>query len=160
PVGPRDANPHLIPDVLAQLGKGDSVRLGNLEPVRDYVHLEDLAAALVTLLEADHESCSVFNVGSGEGRSVREVLAAFEAALGRPLSVVQDPGRVRKVERPRLVADTGKLRGPGCRRSRRSTAPRPERGHRVLAAPAPPAKAPANPPSSRPARRESAMAGP
>ena len=113
--GPRDTNPHLIPDVLAQLGKGDSVRLGNLEPVRDYVHLEDLAAALVTLLEADHESCSVFNVGSGEGRSVREVLAAFEAALGRPLSVVQDPGRVRKVERPRLVADTGKLRETGWR---------------------------------------------
>jgi len=111
--GPRDTNPHLIPDVLAQLGQGDTVRLGNLEPVRDYVHLEDLAAALVALLEAADESCSIFNVGSGEGRSVREVLAAFEAALGRPLSVVQDPDRLRKVERPRLVADTGKLRETG-----------------------------------------------
>ncbi len=113
--GPRDTNPHLIPDVLAQLGEGDTVRLGNLEPVRDYVHLEDLAAALVALLEAADEVCSVFNVGSGEGHSVREVLSAFEAAIGRPLSVVQDPRLVRKVERLRLVADTGKLRETGWR---------------------------------------------
>jgi UDP-glucose 4-epimerase len=113
--GPRDTNPHLIPDLLAQLDEGDTVRLGNLEPVRDYVHLEDLAAALVELLEKRPSGCSVFNVGSGEGRSVREVLAAFEAAVGRPLRVVQDPARVRTVERPRLVADTGKLRQTGWR---------------------------------------------
>jgi UDP-glucose 4-epimerase len=113
--GPRDTNPHLIPDLLAQLGEGDTVRLGNLEPVRDYVHLEDLAAALVELLEARSGGCTVYNVGSGEGRSVREVLAAFEAAIGRPLRVVQDPARVRRVERPRLVADAGKLRETGWR---------------------------------------------
>jgi UDP-glucose 4-epimerase len=113
--GPRDTNPHLIPDVLAQLGEGDTVRLGNLEPVRDYVHLEDLAAALVELLGTRRDGCAVFNVGSGEGRSVREVLAAFEAAIGRPVRVVQDPDRVRRVERPRLVADAGKLRETGWR---------------------------------------------
>jgi UDP-glucose 4-epimerase len=111
--GPRDTNPHLIPDVLAQLVDGDTVRLGNLEPIRDYVYLEDLAAALVALLDARSEGCAVFNVGSGQGRSVREVLAAFEAAIGRPLRVVQEPARVRNVERPRLVADTGKLRETG-----------------------------------------------
>ncbi len=113
--GPRDTNPHLIPDVLAQLGEGDTVRLGNLEPVRDYVYLEDLAAALVKLLGASGEGCAVFNVGSGEGRSVREVVSAFETAVGRRLRLVQDPARVRKVERPRLVADAGKLRGTGWR---------------------------------------------
>jgi len=113
--GPRDTNPHLIPDVLAQLGEGDTVRLGNLEPVRDYVHLDDLAAALIELLDMRRKGCAVFNVGSGEGRSVREVLAAFEAAIGRPLRVMQDPDRVRRVERPRLVADAGKLRETGWR---------------------------------------------
>ena len=113
--GPHDTNPHLIPDVLAQLVEGDTVRVGNLEPVRDYVHLEDLAAALVALLDTRSEGSAVFNVGSGEGRSVREVVAAFEAAVGRPLRVVQEPGRVRRVERPRLVAHTGKLCQTGWR---------------------------------------------
>jgi UDP-glucose 4-epimerase len=111
--GARDTNPHLIPDVLAQLVEGDTVRLGNLEPIRDYVYLEDLAAALVALLDARSGGCAVFNVGSGEGRSVRDVLAAFEAAIGRPLRLVQEPARVRNVERLRLVADTGKLRETG-----------------------------------------------
>jgi UDP-glucose 4-epimerase len=108
--GPQDTNPHLIPDVVDQLRGGDTLRLGNLEPVRDYVHLEDLAAALVGLLERPGDGCDVFNVGSGEGRSVRDVVEAFQAALGRPLTVVQDPQRVRKVERAELVADVGRLR--------------------------------------------------
>jgi len=109
--GPSDTNPHLIPDMLEQLqGGGDTLRLGNLEPVRDYVHVEDLVDAVAALATHHGDGCQVVNVGSGEGRSVRDVVSAFEAACARPLRVVQDSAKVRKVERSALVADVGKLR--------------------------------------------------
>jgi UDP-glucose 4-epimerase len=108
--GPADTNAHLIPDLETQARAGTTIRLGNLDPIRDYVHVSDVAAALLTLLDRSTAGVETFNVGSGEGRSVRQVVAAFEAALGRPLVVEQEEARVRKVERLSLVASTARLR--------------------------------------------------
>jgi UDP-glucose 4-epimerase len=108
--GPDDTNPHLVPEVVRQLQAGGrTLRLGNLDPVRDYIHVRDIAAALQALAGADG-GAEVFNVGSARGYSVRDVVEAFAAALGQPLEIVQDPERIRPVERRELVADTGKLR--------------------------------------------------
>jgi UDP-glucose 4-epimerase len=108
--GPNETNPHLVPDILAQLQKGaDVLRLGNLDPVRDYIHVSDLAAAVIGLGESFRGGVEAFNVGSGRGLSVREVVDAFQSALGRPLRIVQDPERLRKTDRPALVSDTAKL---------------------------------------------------
>ena len=52
---------------------------------------------------------TVFNVGSGEGRSVLAVLRAIELVSGRKLHVVQDETRMRRVNRRALVADVAKL---------------------------------------------------
>jgi UDP-glucose 4-epimerase len=108
--GPGDTNPHLVPEIVQQLRSGArTLCLGNLEPVRDYVHVSDVAAALHDLSEAA-EGTEVWNVGSGRGHSVRDVVGAFAEALGQPLEITQDPSRVRPVERRELVADTRKLR--------------------------------------------------
>ncbi len=55
--------------------------------VRDYVHVIDLAMGHIAALDflASHMGCHVFNLGTGKGASVLEVLKAFEAAVGRPL---------------------------------------------------------------------------
>jgi UDP-glucose 4-epimerase len=107
--GPNETNPHLIPDILAQLAEGDALRLGNLDPLRDYVHVDDLAAGVVALAARRGPGVEIFNIGSGEGRSVRDVVAACETALGRPLNLSQNPARIRPVDRAELVADTRKL---------------------------------------------------
>ncbi|MCW4457817.1 UDP-glucose 4-epimerase GalE [Microbacterium sp. MPKO10] len=55
--------------------------------VRDYVHVQDLAAAhiaAVDYLRSARESYSVFNVGTGQGASVREVLTELSAVSGMP----------------------------------------------------------------------------
>jgi UDP-glucose 4-epimerase len=108
--GPRETNPHLIPEILTQLAAGGSVlRLGNLDPVRDYVHVRDLVAGVLAMAGDARAGIDVFNVGSGRGVTVSEVVAVFEAALGRRLSIEQDRARLRAVERPALVSDNGKL---------------------------------------------------
>ena len=63
--------------------------------VRDYIHVVDLARAHIAALEyaAGHRGCDVFNIGSGRGSSVLEMVKAFEKASGRKVPYVIGPRR-------------------------------------------------------------------
>jgi UDP-glucose 4-epimerase len=63
--------------------------------VRDYLHVMDLATAHVRAVERAEAlgGCRAVNLGTGRGHSVREVLAAVERAVGRPLPVRTGPRR-------------------------------------------------------------------
>jgi UDP-glucose 4-epimerase len=108
---------HLIPLVLrAAAGRTSHVSvLGTDYPtedgtaVRDYVHVEDLARA--HLLALEHTEASrheIFNLGSGSGYSVREVIEAARTVTGIDIPVREDPRRPG--DPPRLVAATAKAR--------------------------------------------------
>lgn len=74
---------------------GDSWPTPDGTQVRDYFHVEDLADGFVRAL-AHLDSCVDFltlNLGSGQGYSVREVVTAFEAAAGQPISVTVHAAR-------------------------------------------------------------------
>ena len=107
---------HLIPRVLqaARDGRGPVTIYGSDYPtpdgtcVRDYVHVVDLVAAHLLALERIQPGrVDVYNLGSEKGFSVREVIAACEAVVGRPI-----PSEVR-ARRPgdpaRLVASSRKI---------------------------------------------------
>ena len=107
--GTGETNPHVLPDILAQVREGSVLRLGRTEPRRDYVHARDVADALVRL--AAYEGLnSVFNVGTGVGTSVRQLVDTLGDVLGRRLRIEQDPERVRPIERMHLVADIERAR--------------------------------------------------
>lgn len=109
--GPNETNPHLIPEVQRQVLAGArTLRLGNLEPKRDFIHTEDMGRAMEALLEAGVNGFDTFNIGRGIEYSVREIVEAFARQLGEPLAIEVDPGRVRKVERMHLLADVSKLK--------------------------------------------------
>ena len=62
--------------------------------VRDYIHVVDLARGHVAALQAlEQPGVSVFNLGTGRGYSVLEIVAAFEAANGVKIPYVMDPRR-------------------------------------------------------------------
>ena len=89
----HDPETHLIPLVLqAALGKRPHVEIfGTDYPtpdgtcIRDYIHVDDLAAAHILALEkiAPATRSSRYNVGIGRGYSVREVIEAAEAVTGQ-----------------------------------------------------------------------------
>jgi UDP-glucose 4-epimerase len=109
--GPRETNPHLIPEIHRQVVSGArTVQLGNLDPKRDFIHTSDMSCALRLLLEKFQQGIDTFNIGSGLEYSVREVVQSFEKALGESIEIQVDPTRVRKVERQHLCADITKLR--------------------------------------------------
>lgn len=104
---------HLLPvALLAALGErprlevfGTDYPTADGTAVRDYVHVTDLAAAHVRALRhlLDGGEGGAFNLGTGEGRSVRQVIAAVEAAVGRPVPAREAPRRAG--DPPTLVAD-------------------------------------------------------
>lgn len=109
--GPNETNPHLIPEIQRQVLSGArALKLGNLDPRRDFIHTEDMGRAMCALLDATVKGCEVFNIGRGIQYSVREIVQAFERQLAEPLTIEVDPARVRKVERMELLADVTKLK--------------------------------------------------
>ena len=87
-----------------------TLKLGNLDPKRDYIHTEDMSRAMSALLGAGVKGYEVFNIGRGIEYSVREIVEAFERQVGEKLTIEVDPERVRKVERMHLLADVRKLK--------------------------------------------------
>jgi UDP-glucose 4-epimerase len=102
--GPGDRTPHVLPDIIRGLVHRGVIDIGRLEPVRDYVYVDDVAAALLRLAQYDGDE-RIFNIGSGEGRSVQQLVDAVLDAHGAPAEVRTDPAKVRPIERPVLVAD-------------------------------------------------------
>ena len=108
--GPNETNPHLIPEIQKQINSGQrKIKLGNLDPRRDFIHTEDMSRALVMLMEHELSNVVTVNLGQGKSYSVREVVAAFEKALGEQIEIEQDAGRVRKSDRPNLQANISRI---------------------------------------------------
>ena len=106
-IGKRETNPHVVPELVRQLREGNNpIRLGNLEPRRDYTDVLDVAVALERLLALPDGSGNTFNLGSGRSVSVADLVQLCEQALGRPIEVEVEPRRRRPHDRAQLVADS------------------------------------------------------
>ncbi|PSO55394.1 MAG: UDP-glucose 4-epimerase GalE [Cyanobacteria bacterium QH_8_48_120] len=109
---------HLIPLILlAALGKRDSISIfGTDYPtrdgtcIRDYIHVTDLAQAHVLGLEylLQGGETEIFNLGNGNGFSVREMIATAQAVTGQEIPVAL--GDRRPGDPPSLVGSSEKAR--------------------------------------------------
>lgn len=105
---------HLIPNILrVALGQSTHAQiLGTDYPtpdgtcIRDYIHVVDLADAHIRALKPG--ICGFFNLGNGEGYSVRQVLDACRRISGKDIPAVEKPRRPG--DPPRLVASPDKAR--------------------------------------------------
>jgi UDP-glucose 4-epimerase len=118
----HDPETHLVPNVLRAVTGGAPLTVFGTDyptadgtPIRDYVHVLDLAEAHRLALEATTRGDSrtegrllACNLGSGVGFSVREVITEAERVLGRP--VPQVLGERRAGDPPTLVADVSRAR--------------------------------------------------
>lgn len=107
---------HLIPLILqAALGQRENISLfGTNYPtkdgtcVRDYVHVVDLAEAHLLALEKLGEESKIYNIGTGQGYSVKEVIDIVKKITGKDFLVVKS-GR-RAGDPPFLVANSDKIK--------------------------------------------------
>jgi UDP-glucose 4-epimerase len=93
---------HLVPRIInVALGRQKYVEIfGTDYPtadgtcVRDYIHVSDLAAAHLLALDAlDRSGQLIYNLGSGQGFTVRQVIEGVRRVTGKPVAVVESPRR-------------------------------------------------------------------
>lgn len=112
----HDPEPHLIPRVVASISSGAEIvvngndfKTSDGSAIRDYVHIEDLVDGLLSLMRLCHAGRSgAFNLGSGKGHSVLEVVRSAERVIGEVAKITFGPRRPG--DAPQLVADISAAR--------------------------------------------------
>jgi UDP-glucose 4-epimerase len=105
---------HLIPNILkVALGQKEAVEIYGTDYktpdgtcIRDYIHILDLADAHIRAL--DRAESGFFNLGTGGGTSVREVIDCCRRVTGKEIAVREQPRRPG--DPPRLIAASDKIR--------------------------------------------------
>jgi nucleoside-diphosphate-sugar epimerase len=110
--GPGEPEDRLVPRLLGAVASGEEIKV-HVNHVRDYLHVSDVARALLVLLGARLQGA--VNVGSGRGITTRELAsAAAEAANGRVSLSQPDQEDSRFSSAPGyVVADCGRLSSAG-----------------------------------------------
>jgi GDP-4-dehydro-6-deoxy-D-mannose reductase len=93
----------LIPTIIAQIHRGIEVRVQDLSPRRDYVHLDDLADVFVCALKRA-TGYQVFNIGSGISHSVGDLIDHVQQVMHTDLPVTSEAIK-RRSEIADVVAD-------------------------------------------------------
>lgn len=101
--------PSLVGRALAARNTGQPVRIGNTDVVRDFLHVEDVVSAYISLVSRGHPG-EVYNVCSGVGVRVGDLAAEVLAAAGVRAPLEVDPALQRAVDVPVLIGSDAKLR--------------------------------------------------
>lgn len=112
--GPSQSETFVLPDFVKQVveiekGMKEAViSTGNLNVVRDFSDVRDVVLAYYLLLQKGKKG-EIYNVGSGKGCNLGELLNEITSFSDMKILVKQDPSKMRPIEIPQLVADISKI---------------------------------------------------
>lgn len=111
--GPGQSGHFVLPSfcrrVIRSISSGDEViSTGNLTSVRDYLYIDDVVMAYACLLAGD-QTGGIYNVCSGTGHSIGELLSSIVKISGSKLSSVTDPRLLRETDQFCQVGSPEKL---------------------------------------------------
>lgn len=98
--------------VQIEQGKLETLKVGNLAAVRDFSDVKDVVEAYVLLMKKGTPG-EVYNVGSGVGYSIQQILQKMIDQAKTKIKLEIDPSRFRPVDLPTLVCDNGKIKALG-----------------------------------------------
>jgi len=112
--GPGQDSRFVVPAFARRLREAeragrDTIETGNLDPVRDLLDVRDVATAYIALL-ARGAAGEVYNVASGVGYSLRDVLERLGALIGVKMVATLEPALARTSDIKHLVGNADKLR--------------------------------------------------
>ena len=110
--GPRQSGRAIIPTIITQSLVGTRIKLGSLEPSRDFTYITDVIDGFLKLCECQDALGQTINVGSGQDISIRDLVKRISSILGKNVEIEREPARVRpkRSEVERLVCDNSKAR--------------------------------------------------
>ena len=114
-IGPRQNTRFVIPSFIEQLidissgKKENKMMVGNIDVVRDFTDVRDVVDAYYLIIK-NAPNRSVYNVCSGRGVKLRDIINTTSKQLGIKPNIVVDASRVRANEIPSVIGDNRKLK--------------------------------------------------
>lgn len=116
-LGERQSPQFAVPAFARQIAliekdQEKELKVGNLQAIRDFTDVKDVVRAYALLMEQG-QAGEVYNIGSGHGVSMKEVLTQLIALATVPIVVTEDPTKLRPIDTPVIVADANKIKQLG-----------------------------------------------
>jgi GDP-4-dehydro-6-deoxy-D-mannose reductase len=116
-IGAGQSREFVVPSFCSQIAAMEAGRspptlqVGSLDDERDFLHVEDVIEAYVTLIERfDDQAGRVFNIASGRGVRIGAILERLKAKTDVNIQVQVDPGRFRPEGVTRIIGEAAALR--------------------------------------------------
>jgi len=108
--GPRETHRYIIPELISQLSKGNSLNLGNIDAKRDFTYVTDAAKSAIELMKHKEAEGEVFNSGYGKCWSIKEIAETIADVMGvKDLKINVEKKRLRPLDVEVLEANYFKL---------------------------------------------------
>jgi len=110
PYGEGEHPARLVSSLIAKLFRGESVSLKNPQSIKDYIHVEDVASGLLTIVNQKYTGA--INVGTGQGLTVGNIAREIGQIIGRT-ELINIPQIPPEDPLDYVVANVARLRGLG-----------------------------------------------
>ncbi|MBD3279180.1 MAG: NAD-dependent epimerase/dehydratase family protein [Candidatus Pacebacteria bacterium] len=116
-LGERQASGFVVPDFAQQIinieqGQQQQLKVGNLAAVRDFTDVKDVVKAYILLMKQG-QTGEVYNIGSGQGYSIQQLLDWLIELSSIKIKVEVDQQKLRPVDIPKVIADNSKIAALG-----------------------------------------------
>jgi dTDP-glucose 4,6-dehydratase len=107
--GPRQSARAVIPTIMTQALAGEPIRVGNLDPTRDFNYVADTVRGFLLNAAAEKAIGRVINLGTGKEISIGDLAKTICSVVGNECQIIQEEQRIRPPgsEVERLLADNG-----------------------------------------------------
>lgn len=113
--GPGQLKGFFVPDMASQIvelenSDKNELMVGNLESIRDISDVRDIVEGYKRILETDPAPGEAFNLCSGKGTKMQDILNMLLSKAKKEIKIVEDPKRMRPSEVPITVGDNSKFK--------------------------------------------------
>ncbi len=113
--GPGQHKGFVVPDFASQIAElekdpnKNELLVGNLKPIRDYLDVRDVVAAYKAIIDKDWVAGDSYNICSGRGVQINEILEILLKLATKKLIVREDPSKLRSSDTPVYVGNNWKF---------------------------------------------------
>lgn len=106
--GPRESHEYVIPEIITQLDKSNTLFLGNVEALRDFTYVEDSVEIAIGIMEKG-QAGEVYNSGTGQSVSIKAIANLIGQLMNKDFKLKIDKAKLRPYDVEKLEADITKV---------------------------------------------------